>query len=268
MTPAMVIAASVVPGTKSVFFIGCFESRVTLFAQQVRALNLVDALLDQGVVRDTGRVAIVGGGAAGITAAAALARAAPKLKAIDVYERKDELLHLQRGSDRYLHPHFYDWPRPGSLSPDAALPILNWRAGPAKDVAEVIVREFEALCQTSIINVKSAREVEKLTPAPLGGCRLSVAGAPKDGGFYDAVILSIGFGYESHIAEQNHSYWSPSILSSPIHAPGNEHIVFVSGNGDGGLVDFMMATYNGLDHRSICDFITHTTAWRKPSTFC
>jgi hypothetical protein len=256
MTPAEVIAASIVPNTKSVFFLGCFESRVTLFAQQVRALNLVDALLDQGVLRETGRVAIVGGGVAGVTAAAALARAAPKLKAIDVYERKEALLHLQRGSDRYLHPHLYDWPRPGSLSPDAALPILNWQAGPAEDVAEAIGRQFEALCRASIINVKLARDVEKLTPAPFGSCRLIVEGAPKDGGRYDAVILSIGFGYESHIAEQNHSYWSPSILSSPIHAPANEHIVFVSGNGDGGLVDFMMATYKGLDHRRICNFIT------------
>jgi NADH dehydrogenase FAD-containing subunit len=113
MTPAKVIAASVVPGTKSVFFLGCFESRVTLFAQQVRALNLVDALLDQGVVRETGRVAIVGGGAAGVTAAAALARAAPKLKAIDVYERKDEC-RVEVPVTRHLPGHRRRSPAPGS----------------------------------------------------------------------------------------------------------------------------------------------------------
>src|SRR4051812_31616461 len=102
MTPAEVIAASIVPNTKSVFFLGCFEKRVTLFSQQVRALNLVDAILHQGLVRERGNVAIIGGGAAGLTAAAALAKVAPGLRAIDVYEQKEELLHFQHRSDRYL----------------------------------------------------------------------------------------------------------------------------------------------------------------------
>jgi hypothetical protein len=72
----------------SVFFLGCFENRVTLYSQQVRALNLVDAILDQQLVREHGKVAIVGGRAAGITAAAALAKAAPELQKIDLFEAR------------------------------------------------------------------------------------------------------------------------------------------------------------------------------------
>jgi hypothetical protein len=256
MTSAEVISSCLVPNTRGVFFLGCFESRVTLFAQQVRAINLAVALLEECVVRETGRVAIVGGGVAGITAAAALAVAARNLKAIDIYERKSELLHLQRGSHRYLHPHLYDWPRDGSGRLEAGLPVLNWSAGIAKDVATAIEEQFETLKRGTSISVKVGRNVERLTPAPMGGCRVFVEGAPQEGGFYDAVILCIGFGYESSIAEQNHSYWTSSVLSGPIRAPGTDHILLVSGNGDGGLVDFMMAAYNGLDHRAICEFIT------------
>jgi hypothetical protein len=51
MTAKAIIEATLVPGTKSVFFLGCFEKRVTLYAQQVRALNLVDAILESQVGR-------------------------------------------------------------------------------------------------------------------------------------------------------------------------------------------------------------------------
>jgi hypothetical protein len=135
MTSAECIEECAVPGQKSVYFLGVLEDQVTLLSQQIRALNLVDALLERNLIRDTGSVAIIGGGAAGLTVAAAFAAAAPNLKKIDVYERKDDVLHLQKRSERYLHPHLYDWPATGSDSPDAGLPLLTWRAGPAGEVA-------------------------------------------------------------------------------------------------------------------------------------
>jgi hypothetical protein len=69
MTADEIIAEALIPDTHSVFVLGSFEQRVTVFAQQVRALNLVDAILSRGLLQNTGSVAIVGGGAAGITAA-------------------------------------------------------------------------------------------------------------------------------------------------------------------------------------------------------
>jgi NADH dehydrogenase FAD-containing subunit len=94
-----VIREARVPST-SVFFLGCIASRVTLLSQQRRALNLVDAILATDFVRTDGRVAIVGAGAAGVTAAAAFAVAAPELKQIDLFEKCDGPLHLQQESDR------------------------------------------------------------------------------------------------------------------------------------------------------------------------
>jgi len=256
MTPAEVVSASLVPGTKSVFFLGCFESRVTVYSQQVRALNLADAILDQKLVRETGSVAIVGAGAAGITAAAAFAVAAPNLKSIDLFEQKSEILHLQRNSrDRYLHPHLYDWPAPHARTEQAGLSLLDWHAGLASEVAASLHDQFEAIRKVSPINFKPMRHVEEVRPFRLGGCRVVVNGAPKDGGKYDVVIISIGFGYETLTDVGSPSYWAPSQLAGPIRAAGGPHSIFVSGNGDGGLVDFLIAAFNGLSHREIAEFL-------------
>ena len=100
--PAAIVEATGVPG-KNIFFLGCFESRVTVLSQQRRALNLVDGLIRSGIVRQKGRVAIVGGGAAGVTAAAAFAVTAQDLQAIHLYEQESMLLHLQQQSHRHLH---------------------------------------------------------------------------------------------------------------------------------------------------------------------
>jgi hypothetical protein len=66
MTHPAIFESARVPNT-NVFFLGCFETRVTVLSQQVRALNLVDAILDEGTVRQSGKVAIVGGGISGVT---------------------------------------------------------------------------------------------------------------------------------------------------------------------------------------------------------
>jgi hypothetical protein len=258
MTSEEIIAAAKVPNTKSIFVLGCLESRVTVYAQQVRALNLVDAIIQKGLVRRNGSVAIIGGGAAGITAATALALAMPDLRAIDVYEQKNDLLHLQLNSpDRYLHPHIYDWPNDGSLSAEAGLPILNWSAGSAGEVAAQILASFEVIrVHARTIQTKSAHQVERVVAAPFEGCRVFVTGDPRGGVFYDIAILSVGFGYERLITEKNRSYWDPHQLSGPIRKDEATHHILVSGNGDGGLADFITAVFQGVSHREIFELIT------------
>lgn len=260
-----IISDSLVPGTESVFFLGCFESRVTLYAQQVRALNLVDAILAQQLVRPNGRVAIVGGGVAGVTAAAAFALAGPQLQTVDLFEVKKELLHLQRsGADRYLHPHLYDWPAPHARRTEAGLPLLNWEAGSAGDVASDLLKEFATIKGIRpILHEKLDLRVAEVKPATSGaGCFVSVEGAANEGAEYDVVVLSIGFGYERN--DQNTpSYWMPfPIAPGSIKAPGTSHHVLVSGNGDGGLVDFQKVTFN-QSHREIIEFLTGYKGLKK-----
>jgi ankyrin repeat protein len=245
-----------VPGT-SIFFLGCFDTRVTVLSQQRRALNLVDAILTANVIRPRGRVAIVGGGASGVTAAAAFAVAAPDLQAIHLYERTAHLLHLQRGSDRHLHPHIYDWPLPGSTEFSAGLPILNWKAGTAGEFATQIMEEFKTINASSRnLSVFTNRFVNAIEPGDKAGCRLRVKDAPSEGGYYDAAIIAIGYGYERAIEGENKSYWTPSPLPGPLK-PDPRPVLFVSGNGDGGLVDFTMAAFNRMTHTEIVKLIVN-----------
>jgi hypothetical protein len=252
MTPQQIINEARIPGTQSVLVVGSFERRVTVYAQQVRALNLVDAMLSENLVRPQGgKIAIIGGGAAGITAAVALARTSPSLDKLDLFERSSDVLAMQRGSRRFLHPHVYDWPAAGSDSDNAGLPIMNWTAGPAGDVASTLRAEFEEAHHNSILTLQPGQTVTKLVPSALGPIRVIVDKGSAVGRIYDVVILAIGFGLEAHLDGETPSYWSPSGLAGPIHTQLENPLLFVSGNGDGGLVDFLMAAFNALDHHEI-----------------
>jgi ankyrin repeat protein len=248
-----VLKATRVPDTK-LFFLGCFDARVTVLSQQRRALNLVDAILStENLIRPEGRVAVVGGGVAGVTAAAAFAVGAPSLKRIDLFERESELLHLQLHSDRDLHPFIYDWPTAGAADTDAGLPLLNWQANTAKEVAGQILAAFEVIRSRSSNLWVHCSAFAKGVKAYDVGCRLSVDGRTADGGAYDALVLAIGYGYErpSNTGRFD-SYWTPSQLLGPA---GDSPVIFVSGNGDGGLVDFTMAAFDRMTHAKIIDLV-------------
>ena len=254
MTPEEIIAQAVIPGTQ-IFVLGSFERRVTVYAQQVRALNLVDAMLSQDVLQAGAKVAIVGAGVAGITAAVALAKAGTGLKQLDLYDSRSEVLELQRNSARYLHPHLYDWPAAGSDDVDAGLPIMNWTAGPAGAVAECLFRQFEEARNTSLLTFHDNERVTKLIPGGGSVVRVLVPGSTDAGKIYHTVILAIGFGLEAHLTGDTDSYWLPSPLAAPILTQLPTPLLFVSGNGDGGLVDFLMAAFNATEHRAICQMI-------------
>ena len=140
------------PGTEG-FLVGTFDTGITVLSQQVRALNLVWALIESGQVplddvqdeltekqTTRQRIAVVGGGFAGLTVAAGLLKKRVNAD-ITLFERRDTVLPLQHGSDsRWLHPHIYDWPKRGSEAYSAALPLMNWTASRASDVVVQVLR--------------------------------------------------------------------------------------------------------------------------------
>lgn len=256
MMPEEIVANARVPGAERVFVLGCFEQRVTVYAQQVRALNLVDALLSLDLVRsEGGAVAIIGGGVAGATAAVALAKAAPGLARLDLFERKQRVAHLQHNSRRFLHPHFYDWPAPGAGEPDAGLPIMNWHAGPAGEVAAQLRAEVDRVEMSSKLKVYTNAEVAELKPSDLGPVRVVVRNGDAANRIYETVILAVGFGTERFVGTQTESYWTPSVLAAQVLAQVQDPVFFISGNGDGGLVDFQMAAIDGHEHGDICELM-------------
>ena len=73
LTPRDVIASAGITAHPNAYVLGCFDTRITFYAQQVRALELAYALQHEHLIPAGARIAVIGRGAAGITFAAALA---------------------------------------------------------------------------------------------------------------------------------------------------------------------------------------------------
>jgi FAD dependent oxidoreductase len=224
-----------------VYILGTFETGLTIYSQQVRALNLVWSLVEAVPESELRNIAIVGGGFAGLTAAAGLLHKG--VQHISLFERRATLCPLQLGSDtRWVHPHIYDWPDDGSKFPTAALPLLNWNAGRASDVAVEIMQAWEKLTRSvdrsridTYLNVKHLRLDDTLHLEWVGEKSKidSVAVPSGDKAQFDSVVLAVGFGLERECA---FSYWRNETLGQPELDLG-KRTYLVSGHGDGALVD-------------------------------
>jgi hypothetical protein len=238
------------------YLLGALERGVTLYNQQVRAHNLVWALweLDRAKRRKLGRVAIIGAGAAGLTAAAGLLARYHGAVPITMFEQRWDLCPLQQGSDtRWLHPRIYGWPEPGSRAPTASLPLLNWSEGRASDVARTLVAAFGEFCSEFadrpeslhlLIGLQHLKLRAKALEIEWVGTRAERVGqffrrtAPEgNGAAFDTIIVAAGFGLEqSPSSFHTASYWRNEQIGQPILS-GSERKYIISGYGDGALVD-------------------------------
>lgn len=241
--------------TDDIFLIGLLDKGVTIFSQQVRALNLIWALDHVGRLSTARKIAVVGGGIAGLTAAMAL-RTIFSLSAdspgrtVTLFEKRSVLCPLQRGcATRWVHPHIYDWPKEGSTNPSAGLPIMNWRAGRASDVAATIVTEWEKGPTHKPVDVEqwqnlrylkidhTSREIEWVGEEYKDGATFPEVRGDKQR--FDIIILAIGFG--SELPESRHRtvpYWRNETYGQP-DLLGRRKRYLVSGTGDGGLIDLL-----------------------------
>ena len=265
---------------ESIYVLGSFERRVTLYSQQVRALNLVHALFEERRLAAGARVAVIGGGASGVTAAVALAHLGAS---VELIERTDVLLPLQRGCrTRWIHPHIYDWPESDSEVDEAALPLVGWRAGYAHDVARSLERAFDRACEQSgdRIRLTLAARVSNVTGG--GRPRISWQGLSpggekvvRTGKDFAAVIVAVGFGVEEG-SEQlpMSSYWRNDDLDQPVLRLQQAIRCLVSGTGDGGLIevlrlrlrDFRLETLHeqlrdALEPSELQDLASQLLAW-------
>jgi hypothetical protein len=228
----------------AIFILGSFGQRVTLLAQQSRALMLVRAMKEKSILDDAcgegvATVAVIGGGVGGVTAAAALATAGAR---VTLYEAADDVLTLQMGArHRFVHPTVANWPLGGSLVDDAGLPILDWSAGPAPQVMKQIRSRFDKIADlTGRIDVQRKKKIDDVEQLGSGGVRVSGTGIPPGGRHHVAAIVSIGFGLEKGATEgrSGHSYWEPDALED---FKVEKQTVLVLGDGDGALIDLARA---------------------------
>ncbi|MGO7668529.1 FAD-dependent oxidoreductase [Rhizobium ruizarguesonis] len=248
------------------YLVGTFDNGVTVLSQQIRALNLVYALVEGGVIPSTHagdtppkqfqkKIAIVGGGFTGLSVAAGLASKGVEAEIV-LFEQRDTLLPLQQGSDtRWLHPHIYNWPAEGSEISAANLPLLNWTAARASDVVVQVLGQWRALvgahassqvklfCNTRHLQIHESKYPKKLTiewigeerDVKSGNAAGTAAGSTGQTCDFDAVILAIGFGIE---ADSRLSYWRNDIVGQPnLEQPRLTFLL--SGQGDGAMIDLL-----------------------------
>ena len=193
------------PAHDGLYFLGPRQSRITFYTQQVRALQLVHALSRSGRLAPNERVAVVGAGAGGVTAAMAFALAGAQ---VTLYDPAGDILQLQSASPRLLHPHIYEWPAMGSLDDQAGLPILDWMAGSAGDVAASLTTAFKAASAHfgSRLHFQPGHKLNIAKPSG-AGWRLMFEGVA-DPKIVSKAVLALGFGKEDvYSAAEAQAYW-------------------------------------------------------------
>lgn len=260
------------------YHIGLFDSGVTIYKQQRRALNLAWSLIQSNAFPDPPNprknTVVIGAGFAGVTFAASLIRKRVNT-AITLLERADTILPLQYGCHtRWVHPRIYDWPLEGSDNKDADLPVLNWRAGSAAEVADAVRDGWSQIVSalektknhpTSLrvyCNIKHIRvhPIDNAIQVEYVGELRNSANpslppvlSRKEAGELparvppslpgrtgrtidtDCVIFATGFGVER---DHEFSYWRNDTLSQPRLVQARETYI-VSGGGDSALIDLL-----------------------------
>lgn len=275
LTPADIIAGARIAAHPGIYTLGFYDTRITFYSQQVRGLELAHALQHEHLLPANARVAVIGGGAAGITLAAGLALQGGTY--VHLFEKAHHLLPLQGDTHRRrLDPHIYDWPNPDADHELAQIPILDWSSGSAIDVRDAVLREFgEVRAATEgRLTVYERHEVTSIVPnavrfnvtferEAVGGGRETARQE------FDIVLLAIGFGIEPRFAIPNTetaSYWRDAGVPGA-EIDGNPRPTFlVSGNGDGGLIDLIASASATFRHDDIVRGIAQRAdvqAWRE-----
>jgi tetratricopeptide (TPR) repeat protein len=253
-----------VPSLPGVFVLGSFEQRITFYSQQVRALNLVYALSDQGRLSSGSRVLIIGAGAAGLTAAAAAGLLGARVM---VLEKEDEVMPLLRGNtSRWLHPHIYEWPAPDAEDPHAHLPLLDWHAGLAGDVVRKLEAQWEELRER--LGIELHKGVDNLNRTGSASNHAFTwdrkreeppHGRKWEAESFDLVVLAVGFGREKPPpGVESRLYWANDDLHQ-LTTSGTRrvHRHLISGTGDGGLVDLLRVRLRDFRHDHVVkDFLS------------
>ena len=236
MTPAEILACfKVYP---NVFFIGAAKPPLTFLSQQHRALNLVWALDETGVPFRETSFAVIGAGLAGLMTSASLI---VKGADVSILERTADVMALQQGNmNRFVLPHLFEWPTPGSAYPKTHLPFLNWQANTAGSIASEVIGQWNR------VNFLPEFGVEVVGVSHTG--RPEIRCANGDVRQFDYVVVTSGFGVEDkHICRHTPFYWRNDDLDQPVVGPGT-YTCFISGLGDSGLIDALRISLQNFEH--------------------
>ncbi len=266
--------AAHIPDLANVYAIGPYGHRVNFASQQQRALNTVWAIEMRH--KDTfngSRVAVIGGGLAGITAAIAL-----KVRGCNVYlyENGPDVLHRQEAAThRFVHPTLNFWPNE-PIQPTTRLPFLEWYSDDCNEIIACLREQWNELKEH--INVFVGKNIKGLIPAQDGHNKWNVKveyeieKKKRAEKFlledeeiteeqvvlvdFDFVVLAVGFGEEKTAEKGSNpqSYWTPDIIALQ---PGVRWRGVVSGSGDGAIIDALRVVHKNFDNGRLCLRVIH-----------
>lgn len=238
-----------VPDCSDVYVLGSFARYVTIYGQQVRALNLVHALAASGHINSSSRVAIVGAGISGMTAAVSLIRRGLPRENVVLYDRHGGAMRLQMSSKRYVHPHIYDWPDPAALNTSSGLPEpFAWDAGRADEVFAKLLTKWEPFTGKPHPTMPKLKVGRASTSSMIDNGE----GAKQ----FDAIVLAIGFGDDGDETSHTIPYWADDPLD---HPNWDKKRWLVSGAGDGALTDLLRLCIQDFRHDKIVAAATQTS---------
>lgn len=248
-TPRQFLKHMEVPSLPGIFILGSFERSVTLYSQQVRALNLAFSLSQEQRLPDGAEVLVVGGGAAGLTFAAGAARLGAR---VTLLEQLGDVLSTFRGNHtRWLHPHIYEWPRPGSERKCAALPLMTWSADQAGEVARELRAQWNELREELGIRVFcDVKHIKRVSGVSNDAHEFTWHASELMSGRFSLVIFAVGFGGERQVrGAATPPYWKDDDLHQDMPPPKNRFLV--SGIGDGGIVDILRLRIREFQHDAV-----------------
>ncbi len=231
-----ILRTSQVPHRVGLYTIGPFGYRVGFAFQQERALNLVLALRTihgRDHLKKL-KIAVVGGGVAGVTAYCALV--AYGCSEAKLFEKSAHVLSLQEDADhRLVHPNYNKWPGADSLNAFTNLQLLNWHAAPANEVIIALKKEYEELMAANAMT-GSALTGKHFYEHYLHPGKHPIGLRFRDGtdDQFDIAIFATGFGDEHHSGGHFKSYWQKDLLPD---GPVIKDSIQIVGTGDGALVD-------------------------------
>jgi len=247
-----IVSSTKVDDDSFVFIVGTFDRKITIYTEQVRALRLSRALVEEDIVSKERSTAVIGGGVAGLTTAVALQKCGCP---VTLFEKEASLLNVQSAaSHRFVHPHVFSWPLQGADRHDAGLPVLDWVASSA-DVVGNQIRDLaiSELSDSESSEVVTSAYIEEIEPAADRRSKLTYSDSKaRQSREFDVVITCVGFGTDAAGAGEQHTpaYWHPDMLST-----STTKNVLVSGSGDGGIIDCIRAALPNIDHDKIINFV-------------
>jgi Pyridine nucleotide-disulphide oxidoreductase len=240
-----VLRATTIGDEDRVYFLGPFARRIDFSAQQNRALNLVHALRESSRLDPSKPVAVVGGGLAGLTIAAALT--ALRFE-IYLFERQSVVLARQRNTlHRIIHPTLHAWPEHETLDPTTQVPFFDWCTDQCKPIMVGIANDWERIAQ-KLIAERRLRVATKVIDYSVQRSGITLETAPQNGGtIFGTVIFATGFKDERIVKSiTSRSYWEQDNLEN--YRDNHPKARFmVSGTGDGGLIDCLRLVHRNFD---------------------